>query len=194
MSYDHKTQVGGHHYNQGDKPQHWDLVLIYNWDYFQGQIVKYVMRWKDKHETPELRLQDLKKARSFLDKYILEEENKLIRQKEIYAAGSAIMGHRIIGADSLPHAAHLVPIAPTPLIDSNEHWSNEGYYGDGTQLYKCRQCKSTKRTSVTPPPHGCGVAKAVPKAREAGGQPREPYKTEAGRGGSTIFQTGSGNS
>jgi hypothetical protein len=63
-------QVAGTHYKQGDKPEHWDLAIMYNWDPFQYQITKYVMRWKDKHTTPEQKLTDLEKARHFLDKYI----------------------------------------------------------------------------------------------------------------------------
>jgi hypothetical protein len=60
-----ERQVGGDHYNKHGKLQHWDLVDIFKWDYFQGQIIKYLMRWKDKNG-----LQDLEKARHFLDKYI----------------------------------------------------------------------------------------------------------------------------
>lgn len=56
-------QVGGDHYHA--KVQHWDWVASNNLDYFQGQITKYVARWKDKGG-----LQDLEKARHFLDKYI----------------------------------------------------------------------------------------------------------------------------
>ncbi len=63
-------QEGGTHYQTGDKPQHWDLAIMYRWDAFQYQITKYVMRWKDKHDSREQRLTDLKKARHFLDKYI----------------------------------------------------------------------------------------------------------------------------
>lgn len=60
------VQVGGKHY-KGCPPefQHWNLVIVHNWDYFQGQIIKYVMRWKDKNGV-----EDLKKARHTLDKYI----------------------------------------------------------------------------------------------------------------------------
>src|SRR5690348_3556950 len=71
-------QVGGTHYKEGtdeqcwkllrqqqEPPQHWDLVCLFSWDYFQGQIIKYIMRWKAKNG-----LEDLKKARHFLDKYI----------------------------------------------------------------------------------------------------------------------------
>ena len=69
-----KTQVGGTHYQTNDMPQHWDLAIMYQWDFFQYQSTKYVMRWKRKHSTPEARLEDLKKARHFLDKYIESAE------------------------------------------------------------------------------------------------------------------------
>ena len=58
-------QVGGNHYHKEGAVQHWDIVAQHNLDYFQGQITKYVMRWRDKNG-----LQDLEKARHFLDKYI----------------------------------------------------------------------------------------------------------------------------
>jgi hypothetical protein len=68
-------QVGGTHYRQAaGVPQHWDLAIAYGWDAFQYQITKYVMRWKDKHATPEKRLEDLKKAQHFLEKYIAAAE------------------------------------------------------------------------------------------------------------------------
>lgn len=64
-------QEGGNHYSfPGEQLQHWDIVAMFELDYFQGQITKYVLRWKHKHKTPEDRLMDLKKARHFLDKYI----------------------------------------------------------------------------------------------------------------------------
>lgn len=58
-----KTQIGGDHYKSGI--QHWDYVVANQLDYFQAQITKYVTRWKKKNG-----LQDLEKARHFLDKYI----------------------------------------------------------------------------------------------------------------------------
>jgi len=57
-------QVGGKHYGGGDL-QHWDIVDKFKLDYFQGQITKYIMRWRNKNG-----LEDLLKARHFLDKYI----------------------------------------------------------------------------------------------------------------------------
>lgn len=64
-------QVGGAHYA---KPiQHWDYVVAQGLGYFEGQITKYVSRWRDKNG-----IEDLKKARHFLDKLIEVEEAKLI--------------------------------------------------------------------------------------------------------------------
>ena len=62
-----EKQVAGNHYKTSnpDIPQHWDIVALHNLDYFQGQITKYVMRWKNKNG-----LQDLQKAMHFLEKYI----------------------------------------------------------------------------------------------------------------------------
>jgi uncharacterized protein DUF3310 len=63
-------QVGGGHYKT-EGLQHWDLVNIFGWDYFQGQITKYLMRWRKKNG-----LEDLQKARHYLDKYIELEQAK----------------------------------------------------------------------------------------------------------------------
>lgn len=56
-------QVGGKHYKSSI--QHWDYVVANDLDYFQGQITKYVTRWRQKNGV-----EDLLKARHFLDKYI----------------------------------------------------------------------------------------------------------------------------
>lgn len=56
-------QVAGDHYRS--EIQHWDYVWANDLDYFQGQITRYVTRWKKKGGV-----EDLEKARHFLDKYI----------------------------------------------------------------------------------------------------------------------------
>lgn len=56
-------QVAGTHYQSGI--QHWDFVAANNLDYFQGQITKYVVRWKKKNGVD-----DLLKAQHFLQKYL----------------------------------------------------------------------------------------------------------------------------
>lgn len=67
-----ERQVGGKHYHTAI--QHWDYVHANQLDYFQGQITKYVTRWKRKNG-----LEDLRKAKHFLDKYIelIQEEQDL---------------------------------------------------------------------------------------------------------------------
>lgn len=66
-----QRQIGGEHYGLKEY-QHWDIVDEFDLDYFQGQITKYVMRWKKKNG-----LQDLQKAQHFLEKYIALETRKL---------------------------------------------------------------------------------------------------------------------
>lgn len=75
MSDANSKQVDGSHYK--DMPlEHWDVVAIDNLDYFQGQITKYVMRWRAKGG-----IKDLEKGLHTLQKYIevekLRSEGKL---------------------------------------------------------------------------------------------------------------------
>lgn len=64
-----ETQVGGDHYKA--KPiQPWDFIAANQLGYFEGNIVKYVSRWRDKGG-----INDLKKARHYLDKLIELEDN-----------------------------------------------------------------------------------------------------------------------
>ena len=56
-------QVGGAHYRS--PIQHWDFVLANDIPYLEAQIIKYVYRWRKKGG-----LQDLEKARHFLEKLI----------------------------------------------------------------------------------------------------------------------------
>lgn len=68
-----ERQVGGKHYKATNPAQeHWNLVQAYDWDYFTAQVIKYMMRWRKKNG-----LQDLEKARHFLDKLIEIERERL---------------------------------------------------------------------------------------------------------------------
>jgi len=67
-------QIGGEHYKK-QKIQVWDYIIANDLDYFQGSIIKYVTRWKDKGW-----IEDLQKARHFLDKYI---ETMEVKHKEL---------------------------------------------------------------------------------------------------------------
>jgi hypothetical protein len=63
-------QVGGDHYLKREI-QPWDYTVANDLDYFQGTIVKYITRWKDKNGV-----EDLRKALHYLQKYIEVEEKK----------------------------------------------------------------------------------------------------------------------
>lgn len=64
-------QVAGSHY-KGRMIQPWDYIAANGIGYFEGNIIKYVSRWKDKGGV-----QDLEKARHYLDKLIeLQNEGK----------------------------------------------------------------------------------------------------------------------
>lgn len=60
-----KTQVGGDHYKHPGEEEHWDRAWRLNYDCFQYIITKWVERWKMKDGV-----EDLKKARHAIDKYI----------------------------------------------------------------------------------------------------------------------------
>jgi hypothetical protein len=64
MTTANNNQVGGSHYkDKGIQP--WDYIAANDLGYFEGNIVKYVSRWQDKGGV-----EDLKKARHYLDKLI----------------------------------------------------------------------------------------------------------------------------
>ena len=59
-------QVGGNHYKDLGI-QVWDIVIANKLDFFQGGILKYVMRSKGGRDK---KIEDLKKAKHYIDKYI----------------------------------------------------------------------------------------------------------------------------
>lgn len=63
------------HYNKGIEM--WDYAYTHKLDFFEGNIIKYVTRWKYKNG-----IQDLYKAKEYLDKLIeKEEEQKKIKSR-----------------------------------------------------------------------------------------------------------------
>ncbi len=61
-------QVAGDHYKKQIQP--WDYIAANKLDYFEGNIIKYVSRWRTKGGV-----EDLRKARHYLDK-LIELETK----------------------------------------------------------------------------------------------------------------------
>lgn len=58
-------------YNKRGKLECWDVILDQEMNFLEGNIVKYVWRYKEKNGV-----EDLKKAKVYLEKLILELENK----------------------------------------------------------------------------------------------------------------------
>ena len=75
MSKANEKQVAGQHYRA--KIQHWDFVVAAGLGYFEGQITKYVTRWRKKNGV-----QDLQKAEHFLEK-LIEVERRAVREPPI---------------------------------------------------------------------------------------------------------------
>lgn len=63
------TQVAGTHYKRF-KFETWDVIVDWGLGYLDGNAVKYLSRWQYKGMTREERLNDLRKARHYLDKLI----------------------------------------------------------------------------------------------------------------------------
>lgn len=62
-------QFSGEHYKTPIQP--WDYIAEKKLNYFEENIVKYVSRWRTKGE-----IDDLRKARHYLDKLIEMEADK----------------------------------------------------------------------------------------------------------------------
>lgn len=62
-------QVAGGHYKQ-KQIQPWDYIAANGIGYFEGNVIKYVSRWRDKGGV-----EDLRKARHYIDK-LIELETK----------------------------------------------------------------------------------------------------------------------
>lgn len=115
-------QVGGDHYKT-DGPQHWDMVAQFGLDYFQGQITKYLFRWRLKNG-----IEDLRKAQHYLEKYIELAKERAREWNEKEADAQSQAEH---AASMREHRGPLCPKCGGPA-----YW-----YGDGTIL-RCFNVKS----------------------------------------------------
>jgi hypothetical protein len=61
-----ERQVGGSHYSQAGRYQHWDFIEDHGLGYLEGYASKYLIRW-DKKGTP---VQDLEKSAHTIEKLI----------------------------------------------------------------------------------------------------------------------------
>ena len=66
---DKSKQIGGDHYAK-HKIQPWDIIDEYDLSFYAGNVLKYLLRYKDKGGV-----EDLKKAQHYLEKLIEVENN-----------------------------------------------------------------------------------------------------------------------
>lgn len=82
MSNANDRQVAGSHYK--GKVQHWDLVAMYNLDYFIGNATKYLFRF-GKKGTLKDHMNDLEKAKHYIEKRIEMLQSDLDALEEVEA-------------------------------------------------------------------------------------------------------------
>jgi hypothetical protein len=68
-------QVGGTHYKRAHQP--WEIIEEWGLDYWAGNVVKYILRYKFKNGV-----EDLEKARHYLDYLIKKEQDALIAARD----------------------------------------------------------------------------------------------------------------
>lgn len=71
-------QVGGEHYRKYGHLQPWDVIAHFKLDYFTGNAVKYLLRWRDKGG-----IEDIRKAMHYIEKLV---ENIDKQRKELEAS------------------------------------------------------------------------------------------------------------
>ena len=62
-------QVAGTHYQRAIQP--WDIISEWELDFWEGNVLKYLLRWKHKDGV-----QDLKKAKHYLEYLIERNDNE----------------------------------------------------------------------------------------------------------------------
>ena len=127
-------QVGGNHY-KGMGVEHWDVAWKMSMDYFQGQITKYVLRWRDKGGV-----EDLEKGFHFYEKYLeCVKGNSMEADADLEA----------LEIERYPH------VKPTGWWG----FTFEGTDGKGS-LFTCQKCRDQVRVTPEYYPgdfHKCGI-------------------------------------
>ena len=68
-------QVGGTHYKRAHQP--WEIIEEWGLDYWAGNVVKYILRYKFKNGV-----EDLEKAKHYLESLIKKEQDALIAARD----------------------------------------------------------------------------------------------------------------
>lgn len=155
-------QVGGDHYqDKGGRTgglQHWDIVDMFNLDYFQGAITKYVFRWKRKDGV-----KDLRKAQHFLEKYIsLAELSELFAEA---AKDDTLVPEKLEAINdkivAMPEADVLYTFAKGEVTPTG--WVQFVFEGANAEgfLFTCRECGAKFYAQPQTNPHAAHTCHAI---------------------------------
>ncbi len=84
MSKADKTQIGGSHYKDMSI-QVSDYVYSNNFNWYQGNIIKYISRYNKKNQNTDLQIQDIEKAIHYAQLLIdkLKENNNTNQRQNL---------------------------------------------------------------------------------------------------------------
>jgi len=97
-------QIGGKHYAETDM-QAWDAITAWGLGYLDGNVVKYISRWRKKGG-----LQDLLKAQHFLSKVIEEVEQEIAVKKMAGTINPEAAAEKFSPAPQLPKPPQVQPV------------------------------------------------------------------------------------
>jgi hypothetical protein len=118
MSDCNKNQVGGTHYTD-QKIQVWDYIVANDIPYLEGNVIRYVSRWRAKGG-----IEDLKKASHYVQKLIELEQARLDDGKPK-------------SVPAVPHASSTVP-QTEPCCECGEDYPRSDLLAGEVFCQKCR--------------------------------------------------------
>jgi hypothetical protein len=130
-----EQQVGGTHYNKYGKLQVWDIFWIFRLNAFQANVVKYVIRYRDKDG-----LKDLMKAKHYIEKLIELEEQGVIQGAEPPIAVHNVILPICEHCTTSTACVHAGKCARTFKLDKAGTSLQEGMY--------CKECTTKEECSA----------------------------------------------
>ncbi len=131
MSNANQTQVGGTHYRT--EYQHWDLASDLELGYFEGQITKYVTRWRSKNG-----IQDLEKAAHFIAKLREGLRNNKLHPRVYDALNTSLTLYRY-------NRANRLWMVEEDIVRIIVTWGTESDLDEATRLIKAMMLKHADR-------------------------------------------------
>lgn len=120
-----KTQIAGQHYRASI--QTWDYILAHDLGFLEGNVIKYVTRYKKKDG-----LQDLLKAKHYLDKLIEVENERLCRASDTDEPSKQTIAGIVAESEARYGRRAGSNVAYREQVIAELHQRNEAGYGQPT--------------------------------------------------------------